>query len=84
MYLKDLAQIIYTEDTASENTKITVITYGEIRKTLWTGTAKQLQDWDNIKGWIVVEVLIDQDDKMSEFPGMEKPDYNRGKIITVI
>lgn len=84
MDLKDLAQIIYTNGTASENTKITVITHGEIRKTLWTGTAKQLQNWDNIKGWMVVEVLIDHNDKMSEFPGLENPNYNRGKIITVI
>lgn len=84
MDLKDLAKIIYTEGTASENTKITVRTHGEIKKTLWTGRAKQLQDWDKIEGWIVVEVLIDHNDKMSEFPGQEKPDYNRVKIITVI
>lgn len=78
MYLKDLAKFIYTEGTASENTRITVKTHGGDKRVLWTGKAKELQEMKNIDNWIVVEVLIDETDDTSNI------DYNKGKIITVI
>lgn len=78
MYLKDLAKFIYVKDTSSQNMKITVQTHGIIKRVLWTGKAKDLQKWDKINGWLVVEVLIDQSDES------EPCDYNKGKIIIVI
>lgn len=78
MYLKDLAEIIYKEGTASEDVPITVITYYE--RDLWKGKAVDLQYWYNIDNWIVVEILIDH-----SIPGEEDlPIYNKGKIIKVI
>ena len=59
---------------------ITVRTFGEVERVLWEGKAKDLQNWDNIKGWIVVEVLIDK----SRPEEKNLPDYNKAKIITVI
>lgn len=80
MYLKDLAKIIYTPDTLSEDRKITVIQHNN-RQILWTGKAKYLKEFANkgwIKGWIVVEILVDI------IVGEEDlPDINKSKIITV-
>lgn len=77
MYLKALANIVFVKGTASENTKIKVVSYAD-KRTLWDGKAKELKDWERIGGWIVVEVLID-------FGDTEEPaDYNKSKIITVI
>ena len=80
MYLNKVADIICEKDTASENTSISVKTHTD-KRTLWNGKAKDLKNWtkDN-KGWIVVEVLIDTANKSDSMI----PDYNRGKIITVI
>ena len=78
MYLKDLSKIIYDEGTASENRDIVVKTHSE-GKELWKGKAKDLQSMDNIGGWLVVEVLIDESTEKEDIP-----DYNWGKIITVI
>lgn len=78
MYLEELAKIIYKNGTESENKKITVITHGENARTLWNGDAKDLHKWDGIRGWIVVEILIDHSDNSA------LKDYNKGKIISVI
>ncbi len=77
MYLKDLANIIYTEGTASEKTQICIKTQAD-KRILWKGNAADLKNWDNIKGWIVVEVLIDYSDEINQ------ADYNKDKIVTVI
>lgn len=77
MYLKELASIIYTEGTASGNTQICVKTHAD-KRVLWKGNAKDLKEWENIKGWIVVEVLIDREDEENT------ADYNKNKIVTVI
>ena len=80
MFLNKIADIICENGTASENTPITVKTHAD-KHTLWNGKAKDLKKWtsDN-RGWIVVEVLIDTVNKSDSMI----PDYNRGKIITVI
>ena len=80
MFLNKIANIICEKGTSSENTLITVKTYTD-KRTLWNGKAKDLKNWakDN-GGWIVVEVLIDTANKSDSMI----PDYNRGKIITVI
>lgn len=78
MYLQDLAKVIYTSNTLSELRKIVVMTYGKNKKVLWEGDAKDLQNWDDIKDWIVVEVLVNDLDDSSTH------DYNKGKIITVV
>lgn len=77
MYLKELATVIYTEGTASENTQICIMTHADNR-VLWKGNAKDLKDWGRISGWIVVEVLVDRKDEENEAI------YNKNKIVTVI
>ena len=74
MYLEKLAEIIYEEGTASANRQITVKHHQE-RRILWQGKAKELK---NMKSkWIVVEILIDQNDNSTTIEG------NKAKIITV-
>lgn len=80
MYLKDLAEIIYTEGTARIDVPITVKTFADDNKVLWRGKAEDLQYWYDIEKWIVVEVLIDH--SIPEEQNLA--DYNKGKIITVI
>lgn len=83
MYLKDLAKVIYTKGTCDENRHITIKTEhsaGCPHKVLWEGKAKELSTMQNIGGWIVVEILVDRNIKNEEV----LPDYNKGKIITVI
>ena len=78
MFIEKIANIIYEKGTASENTNITVKTHNDNR-VLWNGKAKELREWTKTNnGWIVVEILIDMADKRNI------PDYNKGKIITVI
>lgn len=78
MLFKKLADIIYIKGTASEDTHITVKLHGT-GAILWSGPAKFLKKYTKKHaGWIVVEVLIDKDDPSN------CPDYNKGKIITVI
>ena len=75
MNLIDLSKILY------KNSRVTVMTYfrvGDARRLLWEGRAADLQNWNRIGSWIVVEVLVDHND-MSEIA-----DYNKGKIILVI
>lgn len=82
MDLKDVAKIIYTPETASINTYVKIITYSDNR-TLWEGKAIDLQNWDNIKGWIIVEIKKNSEKEISEF-GNEVPFYNKSWLITVI
>ena len=86
MFLKDLANIIYVSGTASENTPIKIVSHRDKTHLLWSGKAKDLQRDSFVnRGWIVVEILIDHN--APENISMEDvsiPDYNRGKIITVI
>lgn len=78
MFLEKVAKIIYEDNTASENNKITIKTH-EDGRILWNGNAKELEAWTSMnKGWIVVEVLVDISDVRNI------PDYNKAKIITVI
>lgn len=77
MYLKELSKIIFKEETASEETNIKVKSYSD-KRVLWEGKAKDLQNWERIDSWIVVEVLVDFEDKINPM------DYNKDKIITVI
>lgn len=76
MYLKNLANVIYEQDTESENTKIKVINQNA-DKLLWEGLAKDLASWDKIDGWLVFEVLVDRSDDSTEVL------HNKGKIIRV-
>lgn len=83
MYLKDLANVIYTEDTTSENTHITVETsYNDVGESeiLWEGKAKDLKTMENIGGWVVVEILVDR----SGEDELNLPDHDKGKIVTVV
>lgn len=83
MYLKELAKVIYTKGTTDEDRHITVRTENNAgcpHKVLWEGKAKELNTMQNIGGWIVVEVLVDRSIKNET----NLPDYNKGKIITVI
>ena len=79
MLLEQVANICYAPRTASEDRPITVKTHIDNR-VLWSGKAKELAEWVKEKncGWIVVEILIDTSDNRIV------PDYNKGKIITVI
>jgi hypothetical protein len=78
MYLLDLAKIICINGTASETRQITVKAHTKKNKVLWRGKAKDLKTMENIKNWLVVEILIDEEDKTTNV------EYNKGKIITVI
>lgn len=77
MYLKDITKLIYKPNTVSEDRHITVKLLGT-DKVLWEGRAKDLRNMPNIKGWDVVEILIDWTDNINPV------DYNKGKIIMVI
>lgn len=83
MYIKDLAKVIYKEGTASEETKLTVISFCN-KNTLWSGMAKDLgsavsqETGELLDKFIVVEVLVDWSDFTNPAP------YNKNKIISVI
>lgn len=78
MLLSKLANIICRNGTGSEDITITVKAYKDGRL-LWKGLAKDLKKFTKYNhGWLVVEVLIDQNDESNPY------DYNKGKIITVI
>lgn len=77
MRLRELSKIIYADGMESESRKIKIISHAD-KRVLWEGKAKDLQNWERIGGWIVVEVLIDFEDEINLV------DYNKGKIITVI
>lgn len=84
MYIKDLAKIIYTPNTTSENTQVTVFTgTGEQKcKKLWEGRAIGLQNAEFIKkdaGWQVCEILRNNSKCFSNIPK-----YNRPYIIYVV
>lgn len=68
MFLDDLASIIFTKGTLSENTHITVKTCAGNNRIIWEGRAKQLKYFAKDTNWIVEEVLNDTKD---------------GKVITV-
>ena len=86
MYLKDLSNIIYVPGTASENTPIKIVSHRDKTHLLWSGKAKDLQHDSFVnRGWIIVEILIDHDaPKNISMEDVPIPDYNMGKIITVI
>lgn len=79
MTIKELAKIIYRKGFESANRHITVRTYIGDHK-LWSGLARDLQKQDFLKDYTVVEMLIDYYDELSD----DLPDYNRGKVITVV
>lgn len=82
MFLKDIAPIIYTKGTASENMPIKVI-HATNKNVLWKGKAKDLEIYTSRfkkGGWIIEEILVDTSGEIPE--GI--PRYNLGKIITVI
>lgn len=82
MSLEDISKFIYAPGTASENTCVKVITYSDNRL-LWEGKAVELQTWDNINGWLIVEINKNANKEYSEF-GTEIPFFNRSWIIVVI
>lgn len=77
MFLKDLANIIYQKDTASETTKITVRHHLNKHDIIWKGVAKDLCKM-KLDGWMVVQILIDETDDTNTVS------YNNDKIIEVI
>ena len=80
MFLSKLAGIIYEDGTSSEKLPVTVRVYNDPERILWKGEAKELQNQRSLDGWIVVEILVDKIDGRSD----SVPDWNRGKIITVV
>ena len=79
MFLKKLAKIIYEPGTASEATQVKVIHHIKQSDVLWEGSAKDLEHSGLMDhGWIVVEIFCNPDGPK------DVPDYNRGKIITVV
>lgn len=75
MTLKNLSKVIFEEDTASENRKITVKDVRGI--ILWQGKAKDLSNYEKGSDWLVLEIVVDnEDDENAAY-------YNKGKIITV-
>lgn len=81
MCLNKFAKVIYTPGTASEHTHITIYMHYDTEryKPLWSGEAKDLAHQDYLSDFMVVEMLVDNDPKFDHLP-----DYNKGKIITVV
>lgn len=91
MNLDKFAEIVCEPETASENLHISICAHArnvdkhtlKLRE-LWEGKAKDLKNSKLIgKGWLVVEVLVD-DEYCEGIGKLAVPDYNRGRIITVI
>ena len=80
MFLNKLAGIIYEDGTSSENLPVTVKVYNDPERILWKGLAVDLKSYRDSSKWIVVEILVDKTDGRSD----SAPDWNRGKIITVV
>lgn len=81
MCLNKLAKAIFTPGTDSENIEITIYLYYDKDRLvpLWEGKAKDLKDQKYLSDFMVAEILIDNDPKFDYLP-----DYNKGRIITVI
>lgn len=58
MSMDTFMSMTYVHDIASENLDVKVITMGEKRE-LRSGKAIDLKNWNNISGWLVVEVIRD-------------------------
>lgn len=80
MYLRDIANILYVPETASEN-RLIKVTYYIDGRVLWTGKAKDLSASDIAKrNFSVVQILVDYDTRDDN---ITIPDGNLGKIIEV-
>lgn len=75
MYLTDIATAL-----AHSELPIIVRTHSVPARTLWTGPAKNLCEWSNVAGWIVIELLVDNDDESRS----HLPVYSKRRIITVV
>lgn len=81
MCINQIAEVIFTPGTYSENTRITIYMHHDKDRLvpLWEGKAKDLKDQKYLSDFMVVEILVDRDPKFDHLP-----DYNKGKIITVV
>ena len=81
MYINQIAKIIFTPGTSSENIEITIYMYYDKDHLvpLWEGKAKDLKDQKYLSDFMVAEILIDHSPKFDHLP-----DRDKGKIITVI
>ena len=81
MCINKIANAIFTHGTDSENIEITIYLYYDKDRLvpLWEGKAKDLKDQKYLSDFMVAEILIDNDPKFDHLP-----DYNKGRIITVI
>lgn len=81
MCINKIANAIFTPGTDSENIEITIYLYYDKDRLvpLWEGKAKDLKDQKYLSDFMVAEILIDNDPKFDHLP-----DYNKGRIITVI
>lgn len=81
MCINQIAKVIFTPGTTSENTEISIyMHYDKDRHVpLWEGKAKELKDQKHLSDFMVVEILVDHSPKFDHLP-----DYNKGKIITVV
>ena len=79
MFLHQFAKVCYVPHSASESTQLKVIHHMEPSRVMWEGSAKDLEHSSLMDaGWIVVEIRCNPDGPK------DVPDYNRGKIITVV
>lgn len=81
MCINKIANAIFIPGTDSENIEITIYLYYDKDRLvpLWEGKAKDLKDQKYLSDFMVAEILIDNDPKFDHLP-----DYNKGRIITVI
>ena len=81
MCINKIANAIFTPGTDSDNIEITIYLYYDKDRLvpLWEGKAKDLKDQKYLSDFMVAEILIDNDPKFDHLP-----DYNKGRIITVI
>lgn len=80
MTIGNLSKCCYTPNTASEDQNFTICLHAQKDRILWKGHAIDLRNQKALFDFIVVEILVDNIDKSED----NIPDYNKGKIITVI
>lgn len=81
MCINQFAKAFCVPGTASEHTPVTIYLHHdrERRVPLFNGEAKELLNEGCLADFMVVEMTIDRDPKFDHLP-----DYNKGKIITVV
>lgn len=81
MCINQFAKAFCAPGTVSECTHITIYLHhdSERRIPIFSGEAKELINHNYLADFMVVEMTIDHDPKFNHLP-----DYNKGKIITVV